>query len=248
MLADERLDETLRLINENGSMTSRELVKILNVSESTVRRDITQLAEENKIIRVHGGAMSCASQSVSGEDSDINARRVENGEEKRVIGKYAASLIKNNDLVYIDAGTTTEYMIEHITASGAVFVTNALSHALLLAKKGFSVYIIGGKIKSITEAIVDSEAIVSLTKYNFTKGFFGTNGVSASGNLTTPDIQEADVKRYAINRCQERFVLCDSSKFNKVSRVTFATKSDAKIITERIPDKFRGFNIKEAER
>lgn len=247
VLLEERLDEITRLINENGSMTNGELVKIFDASESTIRRDITRLAEENKIIKVHGGAMSLAVSSAGNEDLDIDARRKEYGSEKKRIGKYAASLINNNDLVYIDAGTTTEYMIDYITASGAVFVTNALLHALLLAKKGFNVYIIGGQIKSITEAIIDSEAVMSLSKYNFTKGFFGTNGVSLKEGFTTPDIREADVKKYAMSRCRESYILCDSSKFNKVSRVTFASRDDSVIITEKAPEKFRGYNIKEVE-
>lgn len=244
MLTEERFEEITRIVNERGSVTNQELMSILKVSESTVRRDITALANENRIVRVHGGAMSVNS-GVSMEDSDINARRLEYGEEKKRIAKYAAGLIQNSDLVYIDAGTTTEYMIDYITAAGATFVTNALSHAVGLAKRGFNAYIIGGQIKSITEAIIDSEAIISLTKYNFTKGFFGTNGVSCDRGLTTPDIREADIKKFAMSRCAEKFVLCDSSKFNKVSKAAFAMAGDVTLITEKIPRNFSGYRIKE---
>lgn len=245
MLAEERLDEITRIVNERGSITNQELVNLLKVSEATVRRDITVLSDENRIVRVHGGAIA-HNYGASVEDSDINARRKQYGEEKKIIGKFAAGLIKNNDLVYIDAGTTTEYMINYITACGATFVTNALSHAVLLAKRGLNAYIIGGQVKSITEAIIDSEAIISLTKYNFTKGFFGTNGISRERGFTTPDVREADVKRFAMSRCTEKFVLCDSSKFNKISKASFAFAGDAEIITERIPVNFAGYNIKEA--
>lgn len=245
MLTEERFDEITRLVNERGSITNHELVKLLNVSESTIRRDITALADDNRVIRVHGGAMSVNS-GVSMEDSDINARRAQCGEEKKQIAKYAASLINNGELVYIDAGTTTEYMIDYITAAGATFVTNALSHAVKLAKRGFNVYIIGGQIKSITEAIIDSEAIISLTKYNFTKGFFGTNGVSRDRGLTTPDVREADIKKFAMSRCAKKYVLCDSSKFNKVSKATFAMPGEVTVITEKMPENFRGYKIKEA--
>ncbi len=245
MLSEERTEEIVRIVNERGSITNQELVRLTGASESTIRRDIISLADGNRIIRVHGGAMSVNS-SLNMEDSDINARRSEYGEEKKRIGKYAASLIENNDLVYIDAGTTTEYMIDYITADGATFVTNALTHAVQLAKRGFNVYIIGGQIKSITEAIIDSEAVISLSKYNFTKGFFGTNGLSRDRGLTTPDIREADVKQFAMSRCRKCFVVCDSSKFGKVSKVTFASAGDAVIITEKAPENFMGYEIKEA--
>jgi DeoR family fructose operon transcriptional repressor len=130
-------------------------------------------------------------------------------------------------------------------------VTNALSHAVRLAKRGFNVYIIGGQIKSITEAIIDSEAIISLTKYNFTKGFFGTNGINIGSGLTTPDVREADIKKFAMSRCAKKYVLCDSSKFNKISKATFAMPGDVTIITDKTPDDFKDYfkdyKIKEAQ-
>ena len=174
------------------------------------------------------------------EDSEVSARRIQNSDEKIKIAKYAASLINEGDLVYIDAGTTTEYMIEYITAKDATFVTNALSHAVGLARKGFKVYIIGGLIKSVTEAII------SLSKYNFTKGFFGTNGLSSDRGFTTPDVREADIKNFAMRRCAKKFVLCDSSKFNKISKATFAAGSDITVITDKITENIKGYNIKEA--
>ena len=234
MLLEERLDEIVKIVNERGSISNQELVKMFGASESTIRRDITTLANDNRVIRVHGGAMSVVSGGGM-EDSEVSARRIQNSDEKIKIAKYAASLINEGDLVYIDAGTTTEYMIEYITAKDATFVTNALSHAVGLARKGFKVYIIGGLIKSVTEAIIDSEAIISLSKYNFTKGFF-----------TTPDVREADIKNFAMRRCAKKFVLCDSSKFNKISKATFAAGSDITVITDKITENIKGYNIKEA--
>lgn len=246
MLPGERTEEILRIINERGSISNQELVSLTGASESTIRRDITALADENRIMRVHGGAMSLNS-GIRMEDKDVEARRTERGDEKRLIGMYAASLIENGDLVYLDAGTTTEYMIDYITAVGVTFVTNALTHAVKLAQRGFNAYILGGQVKSVTEAIIDSEAIISLSKYNFTKGFFGTNGVSRDKGFTTPDVREADVKKYAMNRCFERYILCDSSKFGKVSRVTFAIGGDAAVITEKIPEGYGAFDVREAK-
>ena len=230
MLLEERLDEIVKIVNERGSISNQELVKMFGASESTIRRDITTLANDNRVIRVHGGAMSVVSGGGM-EDSEVSARRIQNSE---------------GDLVYIDAGTTTEYMIEYITAKDATFVTNALSHAVGLARKGFKVYIIGGLIKSVTEAIIDSEAIISLSKYNFTKGFFGTNGLSSDRGFTTPDVREADIKNFAMRRCAKKFVLCDSSKFNKISKATFAAGSDITVISDKITENIKGYNIKEA--
>lgn len=247
MLLEERLDQICQIANERGSVTTRELVDILDVSEATIRRDVTTLAEQNRIIRAHGGIMALNATNTSLEDMEVSTRRTENRDEKIKIGKAAASLITNNDFVYLDAGTSTEYMIDHINAYGAVFVTNALTNAVQLAKRGFTVYIIGGQVKSITEAIIDAEAAESLAKYNFTKGFFGTNGVSEKQGFTTPDIREASIKSFAMSRCTECYVLCDNSKFNKVSKVTFGNENAATIITDKKLKGFEKFNIMEVE-
>jgi DeoR family fructose operon transcriptional repressor len=95
---------------------------------------------------------------------------------------------------------------------------------------------LGGEYKPTTEAIVGEEASISLSKYNFTKGFWGTNGVSQLNGFSTPDLKEAMIKQKSMERCKERYVLCDSSKFSQISSVTFAEFASAKIITNQISD------------
>ena len=97
-------------------------------------------------------------------------------------------------------------------------------------------YLIGGELKHSTEAIVGSEAIANISKYNFTKGFFGTNGINVSLGLMTPDINEAMVKKAAIARCQKPFALADASKFHQISPITFAEFEEVKIITTTLVD------------
>ena len=151
--------------------------------------------------------------------------------EKIKIAEYAASLIKDNDFVYIDAGTTTELMINFINNTKAVFVTNGIVHARKLIQKKCTTYILGGELKLATEAIVGAETVNALRKYNFTKGFFGVNGVDIERGFTTPDIKEAMVKSEALHRSKKRYILCDNSKFDEISSVTFADIKEAKIIT-----------------
>ena len=101
------------------------------------------------------------------------------------------------------------------------------------------VRLIGGELKSSTEAVVGSEAMETIRKYHFTKGFFGTNGVTKKTGLTTPDASEAMVKKIAMEQCQEKYVLCDESKFGEVSSVTFAPFAGAKIVTDQMPEGYR---------
>ena len=93
---------------------------------------------------------------------------------------------------------------------------------------------IGGTFKAVTEAIIGSEAVECLQKYHFTKGFFGTNGISDIAHFSTPEANEASVKRTAITRCKQSYVLADSTKFDKVSAVTFGYIENSTIITTQL--------------
>lgn len=238
MLAEERFSKILSIINMSGSVTVTDLVEKLNISESTIRRDLNTMDQKGLLVKVHGGAVS---KSFDGNTRDeaVQSRKSIHTEDKRRIARYAASLIREDDFVYLDAGTTTELMIEYIDAPRAVFVTNAILHAEKLAARGYSVYIPGGQLKTITEAVVGEEAVESLQKYHFTKGFWGTNGVSRAAGFTTPDMKEAMVKSLSMQHCVERYVLADISKFSRVSNVTFADFDSAVILTSgELPEEY----------
>ena len=102
---------------------------------------------------------------------------------------------------------------------------------------GYRVFLLGGEMRAVTEAIIGEDALENLEKYNFTKGFFGTNGVDLEKGFTTPDPKEAAVKKKALHHCSTAFVLADKSKFNQISSVRFAEIQDAEIITEQLDDK-----------
>lgn len=230
MLVEERHHQILGIVEERKSVTVQELVEQLNISESTVRRDLTVLHSQGLLIKVHGGATALGMNYYT-KDDDVALRQDLNRDEKREIVEYAATLIHSDDFVYIDAGTTTELLIDCITEKNGVFVTNGTVHAKKLAQKGYKTYILGGELKLSTEAVVGAEAVAGLEKYNFTKGFFGTNGISITKGFTTPDVSEAMVKKTAMGQCQECYVLSDPSKFNQISSVTFGEFDKAKVIT-----------------
>ena len=150
-------------------------------------------------------------------------------------GAVAAALITKDDFVYLDAGTTTGCMIDFITEKSATYVTNAVSHAQKLAAAGFRVYLIGGELKPTTEAVVGNQAILSLETLHFSKAFFGTNGVSLKAGFSTPDYEEAMVKKTAIGQAKKAYILADYSKFGNISSVTFEEFAKAQIITDRKP-------------
>lgn len=230
MLTEERFAKILSILESTGSVTVQQLMTALDASESTIRRDLTALDANGQLMKVHGGAI-LKNTVYSTKDDEVMHRKEQNKDAKEKIARYAAELITPGDFVYIDAGTTTERMIDYITSKQAVFVTNAITHAKKLAEHGCTVYILGGEFKAVTEAIVGEEAVVTLEKYNFTKGFWGANGVSIQKGFSTPELKEALVKRKSMENCKECFVLADDSKFNQISSVTFAPFESATVIT-----------------
>lgn len=236
MLSEERFERILEILKNNNTVTVTELVDELDTSESTIRRDLNYLDKQKKLKKIHGGAKALKT-IYDGKDDEVVVRQALNVEDKLSIAKYAAKLIKENDCVYIDAGTTTELMIDYITETNAIYVTNGIAHAKKLIHKKCNVYILGGEIKLATEAIVGIEAIDSLKKYNFTKGFFGTNGIHKDSGFTTPDIHEALVKKEAFIKSNEAYILADESKFDHISAITFADIDKGIIITTKLEDK-----------
>ncbi|MGG7060010.1 DeoR/GlpR family DNA-binding transcription regulator [Clostridium tertium] len=235
MLTEERHKLILDELRRNSVVYVSELVKMLDTSESTIRRDLTFLNSEGKLKKVHGGA-TLLEREFNTKDDYVSIRENLNMEDKAIIAKYAATLVKKDDFVYIDSGTTTNLMIDYLEEKNAVYVTNGINQAKRLISKGFRTYIIGGELKSSTEAIVGVEAINSLKKYNFTKGFFGTNGIYEYRGYTTPDMREALVKEEAIKRTRNPFILADKTKFNEISCITFAELDEAVIITTKLED------------
>ena len=233
MLAQERHQIILEHLGEEGAASVIQLSALLNASEATIRRDLSVLAKEGKLKKVFGGATSIRQMGLIEEH--VSLRETLMFEEKDRIAAYAASLIRDDDFVFIDSGTTTACMIPHLKNVKATYVTNGVAHAYRLLRAGFNVYIIGGRLRPATEAVVGAEAMHGLLKYNFTKAFMGTNGISQEKGFTTPDVEEANVKQLAIERSFVAFVLADHTKFNRAFPVTFARADACCILTDRLP-------------
>ncbi len=234
MLMQERHNKILELLDEQKSITVLEIKDLLNISESTVRRDLSDLHDSGKLVKVFGGAVALE-QQYNNIEPTVDQKNFVNTTEKITVAKYAASLIEPNDFIYLDAGTTTGYLIDYITEKNITIVTNAVVHAQKLAKLGVKVILLGGELKASTEAIVGTQAISTLESYYFSKGYFGTNGITKNTGYTTPDVQEALVKSAAMKHCKKSFVLADVSKFDNVSSVNFGKFEEATIITNKAP-------------
>ena len=242
MLTPERHRIIIELLGQKEVVKLQEFVDATNSSDSTIRRDLTQLEEEKKLKRVHGGA-SLLNQK--GEELSVIEKSTKNLHEKELVAKYAASRIRENDCIFLDAGTTAYMMIPHITAKKIKVVTNGLTHLEALLEKNIETYLTGGFIKAKTRALIGQTALDSLGQYRFDKCFIGVNGIHSNYGYTTPDPQEAAIKKGAIHLSQESYILADHTKFHEVTFAKITDLKDATIITnENDPEILEEFTKK----
>ena len=228
MITEERHQLIITELKQKGSVKVSDLVERFNISESTIRRDLVFLENLNYLKRVHGGAVNVKNKFV---ESSYNEKAAQNSHEKDAIAKYAAALVEDGDSIYIDSGTTTFEMIKYLAGKKIMVVTNGLSNVESLIEYDIPCFVLGGKVKRNTKAVVGYEAITTLNRYRFDKCFMGANGVHSMHGFTTPDPEEAMIKENAIKASNDIFVLADGSKFGEVSFTRFAELNDAKIIT-----------------
>ena len=202
MLTEERFAKIVKIVNQEGTVTVLELAQAIGISESTIRRDLNQLDKLGRIRKVHGGATAAVLMS-DGHERNMQEKYSRNIEEKRAIAAYAATLVHPNDFVFLDAGSTTEQMAEYLEENTAFYVTNGITLAQKLAARGFKTMLLAGRVKASTDAVIGMEAVSSLARYHFTRGFFGTNGITVAEGFTTPDLEEAANKRAAMEHCRQ---------------------------------------------
>lgn len=213
ILKSERKQLILDEIKEKQFLQLEEMVRLLDSSESTVRRDLDELELEGYLRRVHGGAEALT--KLQAEES-IQEKSIKNIQEKSEIAQKALSLIEDGDVVFIDAGTTTALLVDMLYQDNLTVVTDSIHHATKLVDKQFKTIIIGGFVKQSTDASIGRVAVEQIAQLNFDKAFIGMNGVDEHF-LTTPDIEEAIIKKTIIENAQKTYVLLDSSKIGQVS-------------------------------
>ena len=158
MLTEERYNKILEALKNKGTITVAEMTECTGASESTIRRDLIALDEMGKLNKVHGGATAVAHQFIADEIA-VSVKEQLCVEEKKAIARYAVNMINDDDFIFIDAGTSTGWMIEYLESTRATFVTNGIAHIKRLMNKGLRAYMIGGLGKPVTESTVGADAV-----------------------------------------------------------------------------------------
>lgn len=214
MFAEERQDIIMEKLNKSNSLKVIELAEELNVSESTVRRDLQDMEQKGMLTRTHGGAVIKSGTSF---EPSFEEKETERRAEKVEIGNIAASMIEDGDTIILDSGTTSLEVARHITSKNIIVITNSIDIAYELSlKDNIEVVATGGSIRQNTRAMVGHITERALSNFRVDKAFIGANGISVENGITTPNFTEAQTKRAMINVANKVIICADSSKFNKV--------------------------------
>lgn len=243
MYATERQGVIAQVIATDGRAAVVDLARRFDVTTETVRRDLAHLESTGVLRRVHGGAVTAA--HVSTAEVSLFERAALNSEAKRLIAHRAVSAIPTGGggSVYLDAGTTTAAIAQMLAQrpggpAPLEVVTHSMTIAHLLAgAPGLRLTAIGGRVRGLTAAAVGAQTVDAIARLRPDIAFIGTNGLSATFGLSTPDPDEAAVKRAIIAAARRVCVAADAEKFDTELLESFGRFSDIDVlITDTAPD------------
>lgn len=233
MLKEERLQTILELLNTNGIVRVADLTSALNVTEMTVRRDLKQLEEAGLIKRIHGGATLPDNLSIK-ELSHHEKQKI-NIEEKKQVAEKIASLIEENDTIFLGAGTTIELVFDYMKVFPNRIITNSYYiFNKFKSNNSYDLILIGGSYRSRTGAFVGSIANNSLAKINVHKSFIGVNGVYMN-QVYTSNEEEGTTQSIVLDNSKEKYIVADHSKIGKKDFFSFYNLDE---ITAVITDEY----------
>ena len=238
MKVQKRWTQIEQILSKSGSLSIKELADELRVSQTTIRRDLVKMEENNMIQRLWGGASPIKQElndTINLQDEYI-LRFSRNLDKKRAVAKKAASYIKDGDSIFIDAGSTTSYIIEFIDAADVTVVTNSINNFSILAQKNIRTYVPHGFINFGASAIMGRDTNEKLNDLNFDIAFLGTTGIDEKAGFTTRNEYDADIKKAVISRSDSIYVVADSAKYGIKKFYTFANKGDVTLITDIMPE------------
>ena len=232
MLKTKRQKEITVILETKGSIEIRELCRIFNVAEMTIRRDLDELIQKGAkgIIRTHGGAMLSEENVLL--ELPFNIRDMQNQAEKEAIAKTALGMIKDGQRIILDSGTTMFSLAKQLDNSRRlIVVTNAINIAIELnMRSNISVIPVGGTLRKNTFSCVGGFAETMIRQFRADISFIGVGGISETGDLSNDSTVETGVKQAMIAAGRQKVVLADSSKIGSEKFSIFANLKNVDLL------------------
>lgn len=238
MIPYERQQKILDILENQELMKIEDLLhSFSSVSESTLRRDLRELEKQQKIELLAGGAFKKASPQ---QDIPITKRHSLNSDKKEKIAKAAASLVESGDIIYLDSGSTCFELFRQICQKNITVYTSNTD--ILSFHDGFQaeVIVLPGRFNPDNSSLSGSMTEGILKNLYFSKSFLGINGIDERFGLTTPTMEEANKKRLVMEHSDKCYVLCDSTKFHKLTSVKVHDLKGFTLVSDKADESIAG--------
>jgi DeoR/GlpR family transcriptional regulator of sugar metabolism len=234
MLKRERQAYILHQINLHNRVLSSGLSNEINVSEDTIRRDLQELADHGKIIKVHGGALSHSFDHYYSPGTNVYSHA-----QKKVIAMKAVKLLQDGMFVLTTGGTTIIELAKHIPPTlRATFISGSVPVIIeYIRHPSIEVIVIGDKISKNAKITTGGEAIARIKQIRADLCFLGVNAIDADAGLTDNDWDVVQVKKAMIESSRRVVCLSISEKLNSIQPILVDNLSSRlTLITELNPD------------
>ena len=213
MLNLERQNEILALLRQRKSMTVRTLSELLFTSESTIRRDLSELERAGKVRRTFGGVV--LEETLTKEVPRL-LRQTQNHEAKQIMAQKAKAFIENGKVIFLDASTTVAHLVPVLAEfSDLTVVTNSPSTSLELGNVGIRTFCTGGALLPSSQAFVGAQAEDFIRRFNADLMFFSSRGVTNDGRITDSSVEESRLRQVMMQHAKKKIYLYDTSKLGK---------------------------------
>ena len=231
----QRIQEIENYIIKKKAVTLDDICEHFCISKSTLRRDLDEIIAGGKVRKIYGGVEAVP----SGRLISFVDRSITKLDAKRLIAHKAAEFVKDGDIIFIDSGTTTLHMADKISArKNLTVLTNNLEIIIkLIPYENIQVISLSGILNRKTLSFTGSGADTVLKQYNVSKVFMACTGISVENGITNSSSTESNIKREAVGKGQQVFLLADSRKFGVVSLITYSSTAsiDTLICDEQPP-------------
>lgn len=226
----ERQEEIMALLQQNVSMSVKKIAELLYTSAPTVRRDLSVLEQQGKILRTHGGAVL---RKTAENEIPLMLREDSNNKSKKIIAEKAAEFVKNGDVIFLDASSTVAYLIPHLKKfSDIIVITNSPKTSIGLGEAHIKNYCTGGLLLNRSIAYVGNSTEKFISDINADILFFSSRGYCEDGFITDSSPEEALVKKAMIKNADKSYYLSDSSKKGKKYMYNICKISDVEEIID----------------
>lgn len=219
----------LLYLNGKDVVYMKELSEALNISLSTIRRDLLALQQEGEVVVMRGGAVRLKQEDY---DEPVIKKKLVNFEQKEIIAKKAAALVQDGDYIYVDSGTTTVAMLKYLKGKNVTIVSSSTQLMDYMPIRGAKCILLGGEVREDLESVLGSLTEKMIATMFFDKAFIGGNGYVEDVGIYTYDPREARKKEIVKENSQEIYVLMDTSKRDKRAFAKVFHYNECVLITE----------------